>query len=100
MCGRFALQTPRSRIASRYFDLQLPVGDVHARYKITPGTQITSVLATPEMPVSFAFSHWGFRPPSLGEGGCAQADQYPRREGGNQPVLSLRARPPALSGPG
>jgi putative SOS response-associated peptidase YedK len=38
MCGRFALHTPRSRIATRYFDLQLPVGDVHARYNITPGT--------------------------------------------------------------
>ncbi|AHE97555.1 SOS response-associated peptidase [Thioalkalivibrio paradoxus] len=63
MCGRFALHTPRSRVAARYFDLQLPVGDVHARYNITPGTQITAVLATPETPVSFAFSHWGFRPP-------------------------------------
>jgi putative SOS response-associated peptidase YedK len=37
MCGRFAFHTPRSRIATRYFDLQLPVGDVHARYNITPG---------------------------------------------------------------
>ena len=63
MCGRFALHTPRSRIATRYFDLQLPVGDVHARYNITPGAQITSVLATPETPASFAFSQWGFRPP-------------------------------------
>jgi putative SOS response-associated peptidase YedK len=62
MCGRFALHTPRSRIATRYFDLQLPVGDVHGRYNITPGVQITSVLATPETPVSFAFSYWGFRP--------------------------------------
>ncbi len=62
MCGRFALYTPRSRIATRYFDLQLPVGDVHARYNLTPGTQITSILAMPDMPVSFAFSHWGFRP--------------------------------------
>lgn len=63
MCGRFALHTPRSRIATRYFDLQLPIGDVHSRYNVTPGTQITSVLATPEAPVSFAFSHWGFHPP-------------------------------------
>ena len=36
MCGRFALYTPRSRIAARYFDLQLPVGDVHAKYNIAP----------------------------------------------------------------
>jgi putative SOS response-associated peptidase YedK len=42
MCGRFALHTPRSRIASRYFDIQLPVGDVHASYNITPGIQITA----------------------------------------------------------
>ena len=54
---------PLSRIAARYFDLQLPVGDVHAKYNITPGTQITSVLATPDEPVSFDFSHWGFHPP-------------------------------------
>ena len=63
MCGRFALYTPRSRIAARYFDLQLPVGDVHAKYNITPGVQVTSVHATPDDPVSFDFSHWGFRPP-------------------------------------
>ncbi|AGA34815.1 protein of unknown function DUF159 [Thioalkalivibrio nitratireducens DSM 14787] len=63
MCGRFALHTPRSRIAARYFDLQLPVGDGHARYNVTPGTQITAVLATAEAPVSFALAHWGFRPP-------------------------------------
>ena len=63
MCGRFALHTPRSRIAARYFDLQLPVGDTHAKYKITPGMQITSVLATPDDLVSFDFSHWGFRAP-------------------------------------
>ena len=63
MCGRFALHTPRSRIAYRYFDIPLPVGDVHAKYNITPGTQITSVLATPDDSASFEFSHWGFRPP-------------------------------------
>jgi putative SOS response-associated peptidase YedK len=63
MCGRFALHTPRSRIASRYFNIQLPVGDVHASYNITPGVQITAVYATPEAPASFDFSHWGFRPP-------------------------------------
>jgi len=60
MCGRFALHTPRSRIASRYFNIQLPVGDVHASYNITPGVQITSVHATADDPVSFDFSHWGF----------------------------------------
>lgn len=62
MCGRFALHTPRSRIAARYFDLPLPVDDGHARYNVTPGTPITSVLGTPEVPVSVGFSHWGFRP--------------------------------------
>jgi putative SOS response-associated peptidase YedK len=63
MCGRFALHTPRGQIASRYFDLQVPVGDVHAKYNITPGRQITSVYATAETPAVFGFSHWGFRPP-------------------------------------
>ncbi len=63
MCGRFALHTPRGRIASRYFNIQLPVGDVHASYNITPGVQITSVHASEDEPVSFDFSHWGFRPP-------------------------------------
>ena len=63
MCGRFALHTPRSRIASRYFGLQLPVGDVHARYNITPGVQITTIHTTADAPAVFDFSHWGFRPP-------------------------------------
>jgi putative SOS response-associated peptidase YedK len=63
MCGRFALHTPRSRIASRYFDLQVPVGDVHAKYNVTPGVQITSVYATAETPAVFDFSSWGFHPP-------------------------------------
>ena len=63
MCGRFALHTPRSRIAGRYFDLQLPVGDVHARYNVTPGTQITSIRTSDDDPVLFDFAHWGFRPP-------------------------------------
>jgi len=63
MCGRFALHTPRSRIASRYFEIQLPIGDVRASYNITPGIQITAVYATPEAPATFGFSHWGFRPP-------------------------------------
>jgi putative SOS response-associated peptidase YedK len=63
MCGRFALHTPRSRIASRYFNLQFPVGDIHSSYNITPGIQITTVHATSDEPVSFGFSHWGFHPP-------------------------------------
>jgi putative SOS response-associated peptidase YedK len=63
MCGRFALHTPRSVIASRYFNLQVPAGGVHARYNITPGVQITSVYATAESPVVFGFASWGFHPP-------------------------------------
>ena len=63
MCGRFALHTPRSRIASRYFDIQVPVRDVHAKYNITPGVQITAVHATAESPAVFDFSSWGFHPP-------------------------------------
>ena len=63
MCGRFALHTPRSRIASRYFDLQVPVGDVHAKFNVTPGVKITSVYATAESPAVFDFSSWGFHPP-------------------------------------
>lgn len=63
MCGRFALHTPRSHIAARYFDIELPDADAGPRYNVTPGTPITSVLATPDGPVAFTFSHWGFRPP-------------------------------------
>jgi putative SOS response-associated peptidase YedK len=50
-------------IASRYFNLQVPAGGVHARYNITPGVQITSVHATAESPAVFGFSSWGFHPP-------------------------------------
>lgn len=62
MCGRFALYTPRSQIAAHYFDWQMPVGDVQPRYNVTPGTQITSIIGTKEVPVSLGFSLWGFRP--------------------------------------
>lgn len=62
MCGRFALYTPRSHIATRYFDWQMPVSDLAPRYNVTPGTQITCVVATDEDPVSIELCHWGFRP--------------------------------------
>lgn len=64
MCGRFALVTPRSRIAERYFDFHKPVDDGPARYNVAPGTAITTIHADPdnEGGVMFDASHWGFRP--------------------------------------
>lgn len=65
MCGRFALHTPRSRIAERYFGFHKPVGDIVARYNIAPGTEITIIRSDSEATeggVSFDFSLWGFRP--------------------------------------
>jgi len=82
MCGRFALFTPRSRIAEQYFGRTLADPDPPPRYNVPPGTRIdlitgpdraqNTVLAdTPDHDVHgatnravvFRESHWGFRPP-------------------------------------
>ena len=68
MCGRYALHTPASFIAKTYWNHQMPVGDLVARYNIAPGSQILSVrLVEPDQP-SFDLAYWGFKPAWAGEG--------------------------------
>lgn len=64
MCGRYALYTPRSVIAEKYFGLTDNPGDQEARYNIAPGTRITLVRAgeAKDRDVEFDRSWWGFRP--------------------------------------
>jgi len=62
MCGRFALHTPASFIAKRYFGHEKPVGDLVSRYNIAPGTQILSICLTPDHAPRFDLAFWGFRP--------------------------------------
>lgn len=66
MCDRFALHTPRSLIARRYFGIQTPIGDVAPTYNNAPETQITMIRAasprSAERPIEFEYSWWGFRP--------------------------------------
>lgn len=63
MCGRFAIYTPGSRLAARYFGMSLPVGVEHPRYNVTPGGPILTLMSLPDRAVVLRLSHWGFRPP-------------------------------------
>ncbi|MCH8500087.1 MAG: SOS response-associated peptidase [Marinobacter sp.] len=62
MCGRFALHTPASLIAKRYWSINKPVGDLISRYNITPGSQILTVRPHEEIEPVFSLATWGFRP--------------------------------------
>ncbi len=67
MCRRFTLQTSRSRIAAHYFDVQLPVGAMHARYmeRIRPSARIRFSR--------FRFGHTGGKPRRLLAVGLARS---------------------------
>lgn len=68
MCGRYVLHTPASFIAKNYWNHQMPVGDLVARYNIAPGSQILSDrLVEPDQP-SFDLAYWGFKPAWAGKG--------------------------------
>lgn len=62
MCGRYVLHTPASFLARRYWNHQMPVGDLVARYNITPGTQILSIRLGEDGKPLFDLAYWGFRP--------------------------------------
>lgn len=62
MCGRFALHTPISKIAKRYWDHDQAVGDMVDRFNIAPGTQIHAVCSNDSGHPDFLLSHWGFKP--------------------------------------
>lgn len=62
MCGRYVLHTPASTLAERYWNYRMPVGDMVARYNITPGTQIYAVRLQEDGEPLFDLSYWGFKP--------------------------------------
>lgn len=68
MCGRYVLHTPASFIAKTYWNHQMPVGDLVARYNITPGSQILSVRLREDDLPSFDLAYWGFKPAWAKEG--------------------------------
>lgn len=69
MCGRFALKTPTSELASR-FKLDETV-DIAPRYNISPGTEIPTIRHSPEGKRVMHLLRWGLVPhwakdPSIG----------------------------------
>lgn len=68
MCGRFVLHTAISRIAKRYWDYRMPLGDMIAHYNIAPGIQVHTVRQQEDGRPDFILAHWGFKPAWAGEG--------------------------------
>lgn len=67
MCGRFVLHTAISRIAKRYWDYRMPLGDMIANYNIAPGVQVHSIRQQENGQPDFILAHWGFKPAWAGE---------------------------------
>lgn len=59
MCERFALYTPNSTIAARYWNKRRGVGDLIGRYNIAPGDSVLAIRKEKEE-LYFDLARWGF----------------------------------------